>query len=847
MTVNANASGSFELSSYPTTITICLWARWNATPTNSYNSPIIFFDNNSIFGPLIYHDKNVNASSTIVSAQGAGAGLTTLIDPGLAWCFYAMRSNLVNLGAGTAFAKLIGQPFTSLSITNAAAPMGNLSFFDEFLKDTPANMTFAYVKIWNELKSDDQIKTESIQGAPVDTRNLFAYYPGRSIFDPAIDVSGRKNNATKNGTFAISMFTPPVPEFIFGQSAGGVSFGGTDTPMTISVTQSGTASIASRALGLGKSGTNSQTLTRILALARTRSVTQTASPSSTKSVPKTISATETQTSSIARNVGAPKSATETQTPSIASRAIGAVKSGTETQTLARVLALGIVKSATETASPSGTKSVPKTISATETQTSSIARNVGASKSATETQAPTLVSKAVGAVKSATSAQTSSRIRSIGVAKSAGESGGASVSMGGANSLTLSATISQSLSMIKAIARTTSVAAAQTETIAKAVARTLTKTATATPSTAKNVGTTRLSGGTQTPSRGTAAIGKALSAVSAQSATLRRAIAFGRSISESSSPGISFGGSTFLTISTSISQAASMAKAVARTASVTASHVSTRTVGVAKSFSATSASVSAVGRGIARTALMSALQAPSRVRNIARGLFRSASSSPSGQAGQGAQFAMDLLATAVQVATVAYDIALKPIVGMIARQSAPPSTLIDIIGQCVDALDAMGRFMPAMVGKQYLNTGPGSAPRVIFVPEVGPGRVLPPYELGNAASVRHTCQIYIRASESGDDISRFRDVYELSDLVIDLVQTAGTGRIEWGDYGDGSPTDVDAYGAEIVISFAYRRDVRHNALRWGLPSATADTSENTPSPPPGVPAGGVIVIPRTKPS
>lgn len=182
-----------------------------------------------------------------------------------------------------------------------------------------------------------------------------------------------------------------------------------------------------------------------------------------------------------------------------------------------------------------------------------------------------------------------------------------------------------------------------------------------------------------------------------------------------------------------------------------------------------------------------------------------------------------------------------------KQHRAPSTLIDILQQCKDALDAMGAFMPTSIGKAYLSEGAGSYPRVVFVPEAGRGKVGPPHEIGNAASVTHTCEVHVRAMESGEDVARFRAAYALGDLVIDLVQTAATGRIEWGSYSDGSPTDTDAYGAEVVISFSYKRDVPHSAVRWGLAQALADTSDPMPVPPPGTLAGGIEIDPTTTPN
>lgn len=184
---------------------------------------------------------------------------------------------------------------------------------------------------------------------------------------------------------------------------------------------------------------------------------------------------------------------------------------------------------------------------------------------------------------------------------------------------------------------------------------------------------------------------------------------------------------------------------------------------------------------------------------------------------------------------------------ITQGNAPPSTLADLIGQVKDAFDAMGDSTPIMVGSQFLKElGVGSAPRVVFVPEPK-GKIGPPIEMGNAASVTHSCDVFVRASESGDDIARLVAAYALSDLVIDCIQTGGTGRVEWGDYADDSPTDVDAYGADIALSFTYKRDVLHSPALWSLPAPGADTSGAIPHPPPGVPASSVGIRPTTTPT
>jgi len=164
--------------------------------------------------------------------------------------------------------------------------------------------------------------------------------------------------------------------------------------------------------------------------------------------------------------------------------------------------------------------------------------------------------------------------------------------------------------------------------------------------------------------------------------------------------------------------------------------------------------------------------------------------------------------------------------------AAPSNLAVVIGQVRDAFEEMGNATPIMIGKQYLENV-GAAPRVLFVPEPN-GKIGPAIELGNAVSVTHSCDVYIRAEPIADDLERFARAYELSDLVIDCIQTAATGRVEWSDYSDTSPTDTDDTGADIALSFTYQRDVPHSAIRRALAPAGADISGARPALPPGDP-------------
>lgn len=188
--------------------------------------------------------------------------------------------------------------------------------------------------------------------------------------------------------------------------------------------------------------------------------------------------------------------------------------------------------------------------------------------------------------------------------------------------------------------------------------------------------------------------------------------------------------------------------------------------------------------------------------------------------------------------------------MIAVQQANPSTLGDLIFQVKQAFSKMGDSTPILVGRGYLTknkdgqTNIGSSPRVVFAPEAlsGSGKINPPHEMGNAASMVHSCVVYVRAKESGEDLDRWKAVYALADRVIDCIQVAGTGRVAWLTLDDGSPIDSDGFGAELAFGFTFRRDIYHDPARWSLPAADEDTSAQKPHPPPGIPAATVTIDP-----
>ncbi len=154
---------------------------------------------------------------------------------------------------------------------------------------------------------------------------------------------------------------------------------------------------------------------------------------------------------------------------------------------------------------------------------------------------------------------------------------------------------------------------------------------------------------------------------------------------------------------------------------------------------------------------------------------------------------------------------------LAKGNAPASTLIDVIGQVIDAFDAVGDATLIKVGARHLEQwGTGHGPRVVFVPDPpGGGSIAKAQIHGNAASQIHACDVYVRADEeTTDDLERLKLAYALQDAVIDFIATAASGRVAWGACSDDSPLRTPSgLGAGLSFSFTYQRDISHDARRW----------------------------------
>lgn len=141
---------------------------------------------------------------------------------------------------------------------------------------------------------------------------------------------------------------------------------------------------------------------------------------------------------------------------------------------------------------------------------------------------------------------------------------------------------------------------------------------------------------------------------------------------------------------------------------------------------------------------------------------------------------------------------------------PVSTMSDVLRLVQQVFSLMGDGTPIMIGSQYLNeTGPGSAPRIVFVPEDrGTFEAVLKMNAGYTASWRHVCKVAVRGAEPGDDPGRFEPAYRLAARVCDVLKGLSPGNIVLAPGGprDTSPLAVPGPGADIAFAFAFSTNI-----------------------------------------
>jgi hypothetical protein len=144
----------------------------------------------------------------------------------------------------------------------------------------------------------------------------------------------------------------------------------------------------------------------------------------------------------------------------------------------------------------------------------------------------------------------------------------------------------------------------------------------------------------------------------------------------------------------------------------------------------------------------------------------------------------------------------------------------------------GNKIPVQIGKKYLAANQGNPPKIIFVPETGPGRITPPLSMGHAvACCVHSCDVHVRAKPGITEEGRFDEAYTLADMAIGAVGLAASGRVKWGGFGDDSlnANDGSGSGVGLKFSFTFERNVPHFDKFWTLPESVKGTERDTRTP------------------
>jgi hypothetical protein len=150
---------------------------------------------------------------------------------------------------------------------------------------------------------------------------------------------------------------------------------------------------------------------------------------------------------------------------------------------------------------------------------------------------------------------------------------------------------------------------------------------------------------------------------------------------------------------------------------------------------------------------------------------------------------------------------------------PPPTIDTVLGRVVELFAAVADPTPILRGKQYVREfGIGTTPSILFVPAMR-GSIGPAIEMGHVASIKHGCNVLASTS----DAERYLTAYSLTDRAMAALSRAAPGRIAFGEYSDAYPEDFkvpDSYGAVILFSFTFARDVWKDPQIAALPAAPA---------------------------
>jgi hypothetical protein len=172
------------------------------------------------------------------------------------------------------------------------------------------------------------------------------------------------------------------------------------------------------------------------------------------------------------------------------------------------------------------------------------------------------------------------------------------------------------------------------------------------------------------------------------------------------------------------------------------------------------------------------------------------------------------------------------------QAAEVSTLADVIRLFQRVYSQLGDGTPIMVGKAFLaEPGPGSPPRIVFVPEDGNGKFGPPLKMGPSyiASRTWTCDVAVRGAE-GDEAGRFEPTWAMAARALTVLKNLDPGHITVypGKVRDDSPLAVGgAGGAGERFYFTYASNIAQDpAVLAAIKACITSISPPNPDQPGG---------------
>jgi hypothetical protein len=686
---------------FNTTAGSCYMRRTTNVPSPSSGFTAVLFVN--IFGYSDYRTffSLEGAANTYFFLESTSAGDIYIItrngpaqppqsttlwsDSRTGWRAIGIRSDGTN--AKAAHMAMGGASLTEVShaYNNSGPVVTSLAFAaypQLFPADADGIHAYGAIKVFSRVLSDMELLAEMRQRRPVSWSGLTFF---NECLDPAVigtDQSGTGGNCTVTGSgdLSASANDPGVPLraarlAVFLAASGGA----VETPMEISGAMSQTPSV-SRAAARTISATLAQAASRLRALTRVAlSATLTKTPTRARAVGRSLASEIDQTTGAApvqTGIGLSLSATQPQSPSRA-RQVGAVKTTSAAQSAARTreirrpIASGINGSpslvsgqqytrdlnTTQTQTPARTRSLGLVRAGTLAEAPSRERALGKTAAAGQTQTPAAPTRTVGRVLAAGLEQLGSRVRAVGrtIAGSSSLSPSVEPEQGGPGEtpMTISAAITQSAVVSRALLRALATGVAETPSRTRAltgVAKTATQTQT--PSVVSGFAyIVMLSAAiAQTPVRAMA-LGLVRLVTFAQGLVLQRALGLTRASSQTQAPTrareVSKAGAAGVTQSPAVTSGSQSIVTIA----VGLAMAPFRALGMGLTRAATQNQTGATGRVLGLLRSVAQLLTPTRQRALSRTIATSSAQAPSETQQQGDTSEMQLSGTLTQTPSV----------------------------------------------------------------------------------------------------------------------------------------------------------------------------------------------------